>query len=531
MSNNSNNSDNPFVKNLPQQQSQSQSKGPTACFVCRAAHVGCDKKRPCGRCTRLGKDCIEVDDSNRHILSTSAAVRNKDVNLPSKDSLPLAFAGNGLMRMSYGGVSSAALQTMAGVVGAAAAQSAGGRSSSARASTGSAALMNNGGGYPVVPMNAKLPTALFPPMSFNGGVVGSSNLAVGMQQSGDANFNAKSTAPGVVSGVSGGINPAQISTPGMISTPLSYSELESKTPGSVIPIGSQGIVGCLNCRTSHVSCDKGRPCSRCVRLGTTAHCIDPPSARKLASSGSGRNDSIASGIGLSGSNSQSLVSSTLSLPDSVVGGDVMDVRQLNQQNQAAFFNEIFMAQQQQQQQQQQVQQLQQYISEHENDLYRSMDEPPFAFCLTKDELLAEARALGLKVETNTYLVTRDGKRRNSDSDASSSQTSSSSSSAGASKHNHNLDDKKKKVKLCGGGLIDLNVYPTPAGTPPPAFNNLIGDDRSDDTSCADGITVKDDIRLAKNTVQDNGAQTDFDFLLEDSLLSNCSYLPPSLQQN
>lgn len=49
-----------------------------------------------------------------------------------------------------------------------------------------------------------------------------------------------------------------------------------------------------------------------------------------------------------------------------------------------------------------------------------MDEPPFAFCLTKDELLAEARALGLKVETNTYLVTRDGKRRNSDSDASSS---------------------------------------------------------------------------------------------------------------
>jgi hypothetical protein len=44
---------------------------------------------------------------------------------------------------------------------------------------------------------------------------------------------------------------------------------------------------CGNCRNSHVSCDKGRPCSRCVRLGWSTTCADVPNSRKSSSFASG----------------------------------------------------------------------------------------------------------------------------------------------------------------------------------------------------------------------------------------------------
>lgn len=50
-----------------------------------------------------------------------------------------------------------------------------------------------------------------------------------------------------------------------------------KPSSSAYPPGSRP---CVVCKNVHLSCDRGRPCSRCVRIGREADCVDPPETHR-----------------------------------------------------------------------------------------------------------------------------------------------------------------------------------------------------------------------------------------------------------
>jgi hypothetical protein len=59
------------------------------------------------------------------------------------------------------------------------------------------------------------------------------------------------------------------------STAIPSEQLPSGMSSS-LPTYPAGSRPCVVCKNVHLSCDRARPCSRCVRIGRETDCIDPP---------------------------------------------------------------------------------------------------------------------------------------------------------------------------------------------------------------------------------------------------------------
>lgn len=64
------------------------------------------------------------------------------------------------------------------------------------------------------------------------------------------------------------------------SSPASSSISEPQGSANTSTVYPPGSRPCVVCKNVHLSCDRARPCSRCVRIGREADCVDPPEAHR-----------------------------------------------------------------------------------------------------------------------------------------------------------------------------------------------------------------------------------------------------------